>query len=130
MLGVLYALSAPLLLVFLLKPTVGVIGFAILLHGLLRALGAVNELPLICELLPAHRRGTAIGFMNAMNTFIGGSGVFLSGLLLSRFDLMQIFVGLTGVVLLASAAGLVGYRWVLPKDLARKNHPVTTAPPR
>jgi MFS transporter, Spinster family, sphingosine-1-phosphate transporter len=119
-LGVLYALSAPLLLVFLLRPAVGILGFAILMHGFLRALGSANELPLLCELLPPRRRGAAMGFLNAMNTFIGGSGVFVSGLLMSHSGLTQIFIGLAGVVLLASAVALIGYRWVLPKDLARK----------
>jgi MFS transporter, Spinster family, sphingosine-1-phosphate transporter len=117
---VFYALAAPLLLMFLMRPAVGILGFAILLHGFLRAVGSANELPLLCEILPANRRGTAMGLMNAMNTFIGGSGVFISGLLMSHFGLTQIFIGLAGVVLLASAVAFVGYRWVLPKDLARK----------
>jgi predicted MFS family arabinose efflux permease len=117
-LGVFYALAAPLLLAFLLRPAVGILGFAILTHGFLRAVGSANELPLLCELLAPNRRGTAMGLMNAMNTFIGGSGVFVSGLLMSHFGLNQIFIGLGGVVLLASAIALMGYQWVLPKDLA------------
>ena len=125
MLGLLYALAAPVLLAFLGRPAVGLLGFAIFMHGLLRALGAVNEMPLVCDLVPAHRRGTAIGIMNAMNTFIGGSGVLLSGLLMSRAGLREIFVGLAGVVLLASIIALIGYRWVLPKDLARTGAPIS-----
>lgn len=117
---VFYALAAPFLLMFLLRPAVGVLGFAILTHGFLRAVGSANEMPLLCDLLPPNRRGTAMGLMNAMNTFIGGSGVFISGLLMSHFGLTQIFIGLAGVVLLASAIALIGYRWVFPKDLARK----------
>ena len=119
-LGVFYALAAPLLLTFLLRPAVGILGFAILAHGFLRALGSANEMPLLCELLPANRRGTAMGFMNAMNTFIGGSGVFVSGLLMRHLGLTQIFIGLAGVVLLASAVALIGYRWIFPQDLARR----------
>jgi hypothetical protein len=56
-----------------------------------------------------------------MNTFIGGSGIFISGLLMSHSSLTQIFIGLTGVVLLASVVSLIGYWRVLPKDLARKH---------
>jgi MFS family permease len=119
MMGILYILSAPLLLAFLAKPAVGVLGFAIMLHGFLRALGSVNEVPLICELLPPHRRGAAIGSMNAMNTFVGGSGVLFSGLLMSRVGLSGIFVGLSGVILISAGIALVGYRWTLPKDLQR-----------
>lgn len=116
-LGVLYAFAAPFLLMFLLRPPVAVLGFAILMHGFLRAVGAANEMPLLCDLLPPHRRGTAMGLMNAMNTFIGGSGVFISGVLMSHFGLTQIFIGLAGVVLLASGIALIGYRWVFTKDL-------------
>jgi MFS family permease len=120
-LGLLYALSAPLLLVFLNRPAVGALGLAILAHAFIRSLGSANELPLICELLPSHRRGTAFGLLNTLNTFIGGSGVFLSGLLMGRFGLTQIFVGLAGVVLIASAIALAGYKWVFPRDLDRKS---------
>jgi predicted MFS family arabinose efflux permease len=118
--GVAYVLAAPLLLVFLGRPAVGVLGFAIFMHGFLRNLGSVNELPLLCDLLPTHRRGAAFGIMNALNTFIGGSGVLISGMLMSHADLGDIFVALTGVVLLASVVSLIGYRWVLPKDLERQ----------
>jgi MFS transporter, Spinster family, sphingosine-1-phosphate transporter len=120
MLSLLYTLSAPILLVFLIHPAIGVLGFAILAHGFVRSLGSVNELPLLCELLPAHRRGTAFGLLNALNTFIGGSGVFLSGMLMGRFGLTQIFVGLAAVVLAASIVALIGYCWVLPADLSRR----------
>lgn len=119
--GVLYAFSAPLLLVFLGHAPAGVLGCAILAHGFLRGLGSINELPILCDLLPSHRRSTAFGFMNAMNTFVGGGGVLISGFLKSDSGLTQVFVGLTGVVLLASVVSLIGYKWVLPKDLARKS---------
>jgi predicted MFS family arabinose efflux permease len=113
-------LAAPLLLGFLLRPRVGVLGFIILMHGFLRALGSANEMPVLCEVLPSHRRGAAMGLMNSMNTFIGGSGVFLSGVLMSYSGLSSIFIGLAGFVLMAAAVALVGYFWILPRDLARK----------
>jgi MFS family permease len=119
LLGVFYATAAPCLLMFLLRPAVGILGLAILIHGFLRALGSSNEMPFLCDLLPPHRRGTAMGVMNAMNTFIGGSGVFISGMLMGRFGLTQIFIGLAGVVVLASAIAIIGYRWVLPRDFRR-----------
>ena len=121
MLSLSYAVSAPILLMFLTRPAVGALGFAILMHAFVRSLGSANELPLICELLPPQCRGTAFGLLNALNTFIGGSGVFLSGLLMGRFGLTQIFVALAGVVLVASLIALAGYRWVLPKDLTHKS---------
>lgn len=118
--GTFYLISAPVLLIFLAKPAVAVLGAAIFLHGALRAFGSVNELPLLCELLPSHRRSTAIGFMNAMNTFIGGSGVLLSGLAKQAGGLTQVFVSLAVVVAIAGLACLAGYKWVLPRDLHQK----------
>jgi MFS family permease len=121
MLSLLYAASAPFLFVFLAGPAVTILGLTILLHGFVRSLGSANELPLLCELLPPHRRGTAIGLLNALNTFIGGSGVFISGMVMGRLGLRQIFVALAGVVLLASIIAMIGYKWFLPADLARKS---------
>lgn len=118
--GIGYAMAAPLLLVFLGRPAIAVLGLAIFMHGFLRALGSVNELPLLCDLLPRHRRGAAFGMLNALNTFIGGSSVFASGILMSHASLADIFVSLVGVVFLASVVTLIGYRWVLPKDLRRQ----------
>ena len=121
MLSLLYALSAPFLLVFLIGPPVALLGLTILLHGFVRSLGSANELPLLCELLPPHRRGASFGLLNAMNTFIGGSGVFLSGMLMGRIGLTQIFVALAGVVLLAATVAMIGYRWVLPRDIDHRS---------
>ena len=56
-----------------------------------------------------------------MNTFIGGSGVFLSGMLMGRIGLTQIFVALAGVVLLAATIAMIGYRWVLPRDIDHRS---------
>lgn len=110
--GLFYAAAAPFLLVFQGKHDAVVVGAAILLFGLVRGWGSSNEVPLMCDQLPPRRRSTAIGFMNAMNTSIGGLGVFASGYFMSRFPLSDVFLGLVGVVLLASAAALTGY-WAL-----------------
>jgi hypothetical protein len=58
--------------------------------------------------------------LNALNTFIGGGGVLISGMLMGHAGLRDIFVALAGVVLLASVVSLIGYGWVLPKDLKRQ----------
>jgi sugar phosphate permease len=109
----------PFLLMFLAQPSIGVLGGSILLHGLIRAMGSANETPLLCDLLPAHRRSTAIGIMNASNTFMGGLGVLISGFLKSHYGLTGVFSALSGIVLVAAGVSLAGYRWLLPADLAR-----------
>jgi MFS family permease len=118
-LAVCYVLSVPSLLMFLAHPSIGILGGSILLHGLIRAMGSANETPLVCDLLPAHRRSTAIGIMNASNTFFGGSGVLISGYLKSHYGLTGVFSALSGIVLLAAGVSLIGYRWLFPADLAR-----------
>jgi predicted MFS family arabinose efflux permease len=118
--GTLYLCAAPLLITFLAHPPLPVLGAAIFLHGLLRSLGSVNELPVLCDLLPPQRRSTAVGFMNALNTFIGGSGVLISGIIKSSGGLGIVFTGLAAVVSLAGLVCLSGYRWTLPHDLKRK----------
>jgi hypothetical protein len=40
---------------------------------------------------------------------------------MGRLGLAQIFVALAGVVLVASIIAMIGYKWVLPADLARKS---------
>jgi MFS family permease len=118
-LGICYILSMPFLLMFLAQPSVAILGGSILVHGLIRAMGSANETPLLCDLLPAHRRSTAIGIMNASNTFFGGSGVLISGFLKSHYGLTGVFSALSGIVLLAAGVALAGYKWLLPADLAR-----------
>ncbi len=108
--GLFYAAAAPCLLIFQGKQPAVLVGAAVLLFGFLRGLGSSNEVPLMCDQLPARRRSTAIGFMNAMNTSIGGVGVFASGYFLSQIPLSQVFLGLVGVVLLASLVALVGFK--------------------
>lgn len=117
--GAFYFLSMPMLLMFLTRPAIAILGGSILLHGFVRALGSANEMPLMCDLMPPKRRSTAIGIMNALNTFVGGSGVLISGFLKSHYGLTGVFAALSGIVMLASLVSLVGYQWLLPRDLAR-----------
>ncbi len=117
--GLFYAAAAPLLLVFQGRRTALAVGSAVLLFGFLRGLGSSNEVPLMCDQLPPRRRSTAIGFMNAMNTTIGGLGVFASGYFMSRFPLSHVFLGMAGVVLLASIVSLAGFSSFRLREIAK-----------
>lgn len=102
--GTCYLIAAPLLLIFAVKAPLGAVGIAIFLHGLIRAAGGANEMPVLCDALPPDRRSTAIGIMNASNTFIGGVAILVSGFLKSNFELSSVFAANSIIVM---AAGLV-----------------------
>lgn len=102
--GTSYLLAGPLLLIFAVNAPLATIGVTIFLHGILRSAGAANEMPVLCDVLPADRRSTAIGIMNAMNTFTGGLAILVSGFLKPNFDLSAVFAANSIIVM---AAGLV-----------------------
>ncbi len=108
--GTCYLIAAPLLLVFAVKAPLGAVGLAIFLHGLIRSSGGANEMPVICDVLPPHRRSTAIGIMNATNTFTGGVAILASGFLKSNFDLSAVFAANTIIVIFAGLVCLWGRR--------------------
>ena len=125
-----YLAGAPLLLVFLGSRSHGVIVSAIFGFSLLRALGAANANPLLCDLLPAKCWSTAIGLMNASNCFAGGAGIFVAGYLKRDFGLGGVFAGTSAMMMMAGLLLLGGYRFCLSRDLARqrKRNEGTSAP--
>jgi predicted MFS family arabinose efflux permease len=108
--GACYLIAAPLLLVFAGALPLGTVGVAIFLHGLIRSAGGANELPVLCDALPSGRRSTAIGIMNAMNTFTGGLAILVSGYLRTDFDLSAVFAASSLIVVCAGLVCLWGWR--------------------
>jgi len=74
-----YLIGAPFLLAFLLSNSIAIILTSIFAFSLMRALGAANANPLLCDLLPPNTRATAIGMMNMTNCFAGGAGILIAG---------------------------------------------------
>ena len=68
--------AAPCLLCFLFHPRYGTVTVAISIFSLLRAVGGVYELPVLCEVVPTAYRSTAIGLLIAGACSAGGLGVF------------------------------------------------------
>jgi hypothetical protein len=50
------------------------------LSSIIRAIGLPSEHPLICEVIPARYRATAIGIFNTCGSAAGGVGVLLAGI--------------------------------------------------
>jgi predicted MFS family arabinose efflux permease len=114
-----YLGAAPCLLMFLGRPAFAVLGVCIVSFAFLRALGSVNELAVLCDLLPTRLRSTAIGLMNTTNTLAGGMGVFVAGYLKQDFGLGGVFGGASFTVLLASLLLMLGYKRFLRRDMLR-----------
>lgn len=116
-----YLASAPFLLAFLGQPALIFIGACIFAFSLLRGMGQANENPLICEVIPHPLRSTALGLVNLMNSLSGGMGVLFAGILKSRFTLAGVFAATAVLMVLASLLLLVGFRYCLERDLARRD---------
>ncbi|MEJ7608168.1 MAG: MFS transporter [Bryobacteraceae bacterium] len=115
-----YLFAAPFLLAFLGKPSYALISVCIFAFSFLRAVGASNEHAILCDLLPAQLRSTAVGVMNTTNCMAGGAGIFLAGSLKQSLGLGSIFAGITGIIIFAALLVLLGYRYLIRKDLDRR----------
>lgn len=114
-----YLFSAPFLLAFLGKPEVLFISLCVFGFSLFRGLGQANENPLLCDVVPAALRSSAIGISNLLNSLSGGMGVLLAGVLKREFSLGGVFAA-TAIFMVAAAAVLwVGYRFFLERDMLR-----------
>jgi len=114
-----YLMAGLFPLLFLLRPGMLLAGVAIAGFSLFRALGQINENPVLCEVVPAHFRSTAVGLMNTWAMGAGGVGVFVAGVLKDQFGLNAVFAGLSLLLATATAGCLLGYRWLLSHDIAR-----------
>jgi MFS transporter, Spinster family, sphingosine-1-phosphate transporter len=115
-----YIFGAVLLLVFTGNASFSLVAGAVLGFSLMRSFAVANESPLLCDLLPPRQRSTAIGFMNSANTFAGGIGVFVAGMLKSSYGLRAIFAGVSVVLLAAAAVNAIGYFFFVTRDLRRR----------
>lgn len=114
-----YLAAAPCLLLFLLRPGFPTVCVAVASFSFLRALAGVNELPILCDVVPQPFRSTAVGIMNTAATAAGGVGVLVAAFLKQRFGLESVFGGLSAVYFLAALALGVGFRALIAADFAR-----------
>ena len=110
-----YSLAIPFPLLFAGTPGVVAAATAIVGFSLLRSLAVANENPLLCDLLPAHRRSFAIGLMNAANCTAGGVGIVVAGALKAQYGLAGPFAGVSGVLAVAAGVTAAGFLFVLPR---------------
>lgn len=117
--GTAFLLAAPCLLSFLFLPSYPVVALAVSVFSFLRAVGAVNELPILCDVIPQPFRSTAVGIFVACACVGGGAGTLVAAYLKQSVGLAMVFAGLSAVFALAGFALLMGYRRLIGRDVAR-----------
>jgi MFS transporter, Spinster family, sphingosine-1-phosphate transporter len=124
-----YLTGVPFLLSFLWSTSFAWVALSAFAFTLMQSLGAANSQPLLCELLKPRQRSTAVGFMNMTNCLAGGAGILIAGYLKSRLGLAGVFAGNSGFVMASAVILLIGFRFVVQKDLQRAEVPVPNGAP-
>ncbi len=117
--GLTFIVSAPFLFLFMGTPSFAVIAGALIVSGLIRAIGVPSEHPLICEVIPPRYRSTAIGIFNTCGTAAGGLGVLLAGVFKQDFGLAAIFGASSVIYVVAGALMLLAYWRYMHRDILR-----------
>lgn len=115
--GVCYLICAPFLLLFLTDPGFGMVVVIISCFSFFRGFGQANDNPTLCEIVPARLRSTAIGFMNACATGMGGFGVLMTGILKEHMGFNAIFACIAGAFAIAGCFLLFAYRHFARRDI-------------
>lgn len=113
-----YFCAAPLLLVFLFKPSYLLLSACIALFSLVRTFGQANENLMICDLLPPRVRSTSLGIFLLGNTGAGSVAILMAAWLKGVLGLSFAFACISGLVGISAVAALVAY-YLMPRDLAR-----------
>ncbi len=115
--GLSFLVSAPILFLFVGAPTFTIVAAALVLSSFIRAIGLPSEHPLICEVIPADYRSTAIGIFNTCGSAAGGLGVLLAGLLKEGVGLHVIFGASSFIYVVAGGLMLIAYRSFMQRDM-------------
>lgn len=117
--GLSFIISAPFLFLFMGSPGFALVAAAMAISSLIRAIGLPSEHPLICEVIPARYRSTAIGIFNTCGSAVGGLGVLLAGIFKEEFGLATIFGVSSFIYVIAGLLMLLVYWRFLLRDMTR-----------
>ncbi len=117
--GLSFIASAPFLFLFMGSPGFALVAAAMVVSSLIRAIGLPSEHPLICEVIPARYRSTAIGIFNTCGSAAGGLGVLLAGIFKEDFGLATIFGLSSFIYIVAGILMLLAYRLFFTRDMTR-----------
>jgi predicted MFS family arabinose efflux permease len=114
-----FIVSAPFLFLFLGTPTFALVASAMVISSLIRATGTPSEHPLICDVVPAEFRSTAVGIFNTCGSAAGGLGVLLAGIFKKDLGLNVIFGASSFLYIFAGLILLLAYWAFLARDMDR-----------
>lgn len=114
-----YMIAGPFLLLFLADPGFTSVVIAISAFSLFRGLGAASEEPILCDIVPARYRATAMGIMNMTATSAGGLAVLLAGMFRATLGWNAIFAASSVGFLAAGLALLVAALRFIREDMAQ-----------
>ena len=114
-----YLVSAPFLFLFIGAPTFALVAATMVISSLIRAIGLPSEHALICDVIPARFRSTAIGMFNTCGSAAGGVGVLLAGIFKKDLGLGVIFGASSFLYILAGLTLLVAYWFFISRDMDR-----------
>jgi MFS transporter, Spinster family, sphingosine-1-phosphate transporter len=117
LMSVCYLLSAPCLLAFLTRQTAPVLSLFLFVYSLIRAIGAANEGPIMCDILQPRLRSSALALLNTANCFAGGAGILIAGYVKPNFGLAGVFSCVSLIVVLCAFISFAGYIFFIRKDL-------------
>lgn len=117
--GYAYLTTAPILLLFLGAPQLNTVMVALGLFSFLQGFRGASEHPIICDVIPAELRSTAIGLLNTSACVAGGIGVLMAGILKSGWGLGVIFSASSGLFLIAGLLSIFASRHLMQNDLRR-----------
>ena len=117
--GLAFVAAVPALLLFLGDPGFKTVICALALFSLMQGFRGASEHPILCDIVPAEFRSTAIGFLNTAGTAAGGVGVLLAGVLKADWGLGAIFAASSALMLVAGVLSLLACRLVMQYDLGR-----------
>jgi MFS transporter, Spinster family, sphingosine-1-phosphate transporter len=117
--GLAFVAAVPALLLFLGNPGFKTVMLALALFSLMQGFRGASEHPILCDVVPAEFRSTAIGLLNTAATAAGGVGVLLAGALKADLGLGMIFAASSALMLVAGILSLLACRLVMEYDLSR-----------
>lgn len=114
-----FLVSCPFLFFFIGAPTFTLVATMLIVSSLIRALGVPSEHAIICEVVPAPFRSTAVGIFNTCGSAAGGVGVMLAGLFKQQLGLNVIFGASSFLYAIAGLVLLGLYYFFMGRDMAR-----------
>ena len=91
----------------------------LIISSLIRATGNASERAIICEVVPAQFRSTAVGIFKTCGSGAGGVGVLLAGVFKEQFGLNVIFGSSSLLYAVARCVLLWVYRFSMTRDKER-----------